>query len=130
MECGDLSPLFLLVAAFLWEETADGVPESADKSAHSKSEIVMNVQLVRLETINRFDDRRRNRSFKPCRGTPAILIGHRHQPMLYRILVNIVESGIGAFVSKFGVPEIEPHRSTDLPVHAIEFPCRIGMKMS
>jgi hypothetical protein len=47
MECGDLSPLFLTQY-----KSAD---RSAHSKAHSKSKIIVNVQLVRFEAIDSLD---------------------------------------------------------------------------
>ena len=54
-----------LVAAF----------HSADLSAQLL-ELVIYREVVRLKAIDRFDGRRRRRSFEPSRGTPGILISH------------------------------------------------------
>src|SRR5438874_6154209 len=53
--------------------------------------IVVNLQLVDLEPVDRPHLRRGGGALEPRRRTPRILIGHRHQPMLHRILMNVVE---------------------------------------
>ncbi len=46
---------------------------------------------IRLEPVNGFHHCRRSRAFKPCRRTPWILAGHRHQPVLHRVLMHIIQ---------------------------------------
>ena len=53
--------------------------------------IVMYLQLVDLEAVDCPHLRRGGGALEPRRRTPRILIGHRHQPMLHRILMNVVE---------------------------------------
>ena len=44
--------------------------------------------------------------------------------------MHVIESGqIGAFVSKFGVPEVEPHSSSDFVIDAVKLTRRVRMKM-
>jgi len=64
---------------------------------------------IRLEPVNRLHHRRRCSAFKPCRRAPRILASHRHQPVLHRVLMNIVEPRqIRPLMREFGVPEVEP----------------------
>src|SRR5438128_171184 len=54
--------------------------------------IVVKLQLVYLEAVDCPHLRRGGGALEPRRRTPRILIGHRYQPMLHRILMHVIES--------------------------------------
>src|SRR5436190_12977224 len=83
--------------------------------------IVVNLQLVDLEAVDRPHLRRGSGALEPRRRTPRILIGHRHQPMLHRILMNVIESRtIGLLVREACLPKVVLDRPVARGIETIE----------
>src|SRR5438445_4511937 len=94
-----------------WRATALQKKGSADLRGDGKHlEIIEDAKLIDLETIDRFYLRGRGRALEPGCRAPTILVRHRHQPVLDRILMNVVETGkVGAFVGQTCFPTVVPH---------------------
>src|SRR5437016_5318216 len=57
----------------------------ASKSSRTRSWSV-------LKAVDGLDLRRRGRVLKPCGRAPTILVRNRHQPVLHRVLMDIVQT--------------------------------------
>jgi hypothetical protein len=74
--------------------------------------IILHFHPVNLEAVNRPYLCRRCRAFKPRCGAPWVLVRHRHQFVLHRVLVDVIQPcQIAVLNRQCGVPKIEP----DLP---------------
>ena len=92
--------VFLLLSQRLATADSDGL------------EVVFDMDAVDLEAVDGLHLSRGGGALEPGGGTPAILVGDRHQAMLDRILMHVVQPGeIGTLVGQPGVPVVEP----DLP---------------
>src|SRR5205807_1156996 len=67
------------------------------------------LESIDLETIDGFGSGGRSHTFKPAGRAPGILIRYRHQAMLHRILMNVIQpSEIGLLIGNPRVSEVEP----------------------
>ena len=85
------------------------------------SEVILHFHLVNLEAVDRFHLCRGSRSLEPRRRAPRILVGYRHQAMLHRVSVDIVEPRqVGVLVGQPRVAEVVSHGAVFDAVHAVE----------
>jgi len=58
----------------------------------AQAEIIIHLQSVGFQIVDRFDLGRCGRSLKPSRRTPRVLIGNRHKPVHDGILMRVIQS--------------------------------------
>src|SRR5262249_26973357 len=79
-------------------------------------EVVTHMHLVNLESVDGIHLRGCRRPFKPGSRAPAMPIGHSHQSVLDRILMDVGQtSQVRLLEGQPGFPVIEP----DLPADAL-----------
>ena len=104
--------------------------QSADKSAHSKLEVVGELEFVALEGINHLHSCRCACALEPRGGTPTVLIGQGHEFVSYGILMDVVEPcEIGAFKRQASIPKVVPNFTRGRVVQLVHLARGIGMKM-
>src|SRR5437867_3613553 len=76
------------------------------------SEIIFHLHAVNLDSVNGFHLCRRSDALEPRRRTPRILIRHRHEFVLHRVLMNVIQPGQVAVLNRqLRVTEIKPNLS-------------------
>jgi len=79
------------------------------------------LKFVDGKSIDRFHHRGRCGAFKPRGGTPAVLIGHKRETVLNRVLVGVVQpSEIRLLVSEPGLTKVVPHLPAGRAVQLID----------
>src|SRR5438045_4079908 len=72
-------------------------------------EVVEHLKLIGLETVDRSHLGGRGRALQPGGRTPTILIGHAHQAVVDRVLMDVIQPGVvRPLVGQALVPVVEP----------------------
>jgi len=82
---------------------------------------IRRLQTINLEPVNGFHHRHRGGAFKPSRRAPRIFVRNQHQPVLHRVLVNIVQARqIGFLVGESRLSKVEPHFMTGSAIQLVD----------
>jgi hypothetical protein len=106
----------------LWFDATCRAEESGVKPPQSKSEIIGDVKPVGFETLHGLHKGGRGILGEPRSGTPWVIFRERHDAMLCRIGMNIMQAReIRAFKCDMTVPELKPDFTSGRGVLPVQF---------
>ena len=93
-------------------------------------EVVVDVDFVDFEAVDGLHLSRRGGALEPGRRAPAILVGHRHQAVFDRVLVDVVQPGqVRGLEGQLRIPVVEPDGAARHLVKLVDVGGRLSVQL-